>query len=117
MSYATLPKCALNFTTQPDRQSNVPKIQPNAFLVTTIDRDIDNQDSITLFFGILIELNLTSLVGLAVAVINLGNCWRLAGSNDVATHINIAVCYVAQLYKSILTYSIQLAWNLAIGFF
>ena len=54
------------------------------------------------------------LVGLAV--ISLGNCWRLAGCNDVATHINIAehysiyytkhcsVCYIVQLYKSILTY-------------
>ena len=53
------------------------------------------------------------LVGLAV--ISLGNCWRLVGCNDVAIHINIAehysiyytkhcsVCYFVQLYKSILT--------------
>ena len=63
-----------------------------------------------------------------LAVISLGNCWRLTGCNDVATHINIAehysiyytkhcsLCYVVQLYKSILTYSIQLAWNLAMSF-
>ena len=66
------------------------------------------------------------LVGLAV--ISLGNCWRLAGCNDMAIHISMAehysidytkhcsVCYVVQLYKSILTYSIQLAWNLAMSF-
>ena len=65
---------------------------------------------------------------LGFAVISLGNCWRLAGCNDMAIHINIAkhysiyytehssVCYVVQFYKSILICSIQLAWNLAMSF-
>ena len=86
----------------------------------------DLRDFSEIIYWLLTDFDRFQVVGLAV--ISLGNCWRLTGCNDVATHITIAehysiyytklcsVCYVVQLYESILTYTIQLAWNLAMSF-